>query len=218
MFEDETNTKITFRWVWRGDLFISWISDESLGMGAGKTAKEEKEARKRKESRGRENEKRRRRRRRWRYDSSFSVYCQHSQYAALKASRISIYFFEAGKRDNLSLLLPCFEWYTGCWITTKREMRFLPFRATTRLRNVAIGTLADILSGHHDFVSMTTWTRTGRKTSKTEWVWNSDIPGQRECRNFKADSIGSVDRVAYLATSSLLLMRRERMHVFHGVR
>lgn len=116
---------------------------------------------------------------------------QYSHRAVLKASRISIYLFEARKRD--SLRLPRFEWCTGCWITIKREMHFLPLRATTHLWNVAVRSLADVLSGHHDFVSMTTRMRMTRKTWKTKWVWNSDIPGQRECRNFKADSIGSVD-------------------------
>jgi len=120
----------------RRSFYLLNLSDESLGMGAGRTEKAEKEARKRKERRrGRENEERRRRRRRWRYDSSFSVYCQYSHRAVLKASRISIYLFEARKRD--SLRLPRFEWCTGCWITIKHEMHFLLLRATTHLRNVA---------------------------------------------------------------------------------
>lgn len=207
----------------RRSFYLLNLSDESLGMGAGRTEKAEKEARKRKERRkGRVNEERRRRRRRrrcrWRYDSSFSVYCQYSHRAVLKASRISIYLFEARKRD--SLRLPRFEWCTGCWIMIKREMHFLLLRATTHLRNVAecCGSLADVLSEHHDFVSMTTRMRMVRKNIE-DWVSLKfrHSRAERMCRNFKADSIGSVDRVVYLATSSLLLMRRERMHVFHGV-
>lgn len=172
MFEDETNTEITFRWVWRDDLFISWIFDESLGMGAGRTAKAEKEARKRKERRkGRENEERRRRR--WRYDSSFSVYCQYSHRAVLKASRISIYLFGARKRDSLRLLR--LEWCTGCWITIKRENSF---SATTHLRNVAVGTLADVLSQHHDFVSMTTRMRMRKKHRRLSEFEIPTFPGR----------------------------------------
>lgn len=189
------------------------ISRDGRGEN-GKGEERSEEAERKKKRMG--NEERRRRRRRWRYDSSFSVYCQYSHRAALKASKISIYLPEARKRDNL--FLPRLEWYTGCWITTKREMRFLPLRATIHLRNVAIGNVGWCPIGTPWFRIDDDANENGEKTSKTEWVWNSDILGQREWRNFKADSIGSVDRVAYLATSSLLLMRRERMHVFHGVR
>lgn len=37
--KDETNTEITSRWVWRGDLFISRISDPNLEVNAEKTAR-----------------------------------------------------------------------------------------------------------------------------------------------------------------------------------
>lgn len=145
-------------------------------------AREERQERRKKRGSGkkggkvRENEERRRRR--WRYDSSFSVYRQYSHRAVLKASRISIYLFGARKKEGQPPSSS--PWMMHRMFTIKRENSFsAASRATTHLRNVAVGTLADvILSQYHDFVSMTTRMRMGKKHRRPSEFEIPTFPGR----------------------------------------
>lgn len=70
--------------------------EDGGGKGENEIAVRERERGKEK----REQHRRRRRRRRWRYDSSFSVHCQHSQLAALKASLRGLRFTSPRRRKR----------------------------------------------------------------------------------------------------------------------
>lgn len=103
----------------RRSFYLSSLSDESLGVGVGKTAKvtvavetRRVEGGRKTRRRGREREKTSASRRRWRYDSSFSVHCQYSQRAALRRPRFEDFDLPStrgGKRH-----LPRLERKTGC--------------------------------------------------------------------------------------------------------
>lgn len=96
-----------------------------------------------------------------------------------------------------------------------RDTRFLSLRVSTCLRNVAGRTRRLMLyQDTHDFVSMTMRTKTGGRTS---WLGDEEEGqmGRGVGISKRTRLVASI--VAYLATSSPRLMRRKRMHVFHGV-